>query len=316
MRKSHRCADFDPQKDRGKIVMATTNNRRNARSAAFAYAGKKAVLATMHSKEIAIAPALLAATGLVLVPTTGLDTDLLGTFAGEVARNGTMREVAVRKARLGMDLSGIALGVASEGSFGPHPVIPFLTAGIELMAFVDGERNTVIAESIVAEHTNFNHLVVSPDEDFETFLHLVGFPSHALIVRPNKNETSQGLCKGLVQRSDLDCAINRAASFSADRKVRLETDMRAHVNPTRMKSLEVLAERLGQRLATPCPECNAPGFGRTGVRKGLICEDCGAETEMFAAEILSCSMCELSKDQHRSDSLTRAPAANCPDCNP
>jgi hypothetical protein len=29
--------------------------------------------------------------------------------------------------------------------------------------------------------------------------------------------------------------------------------MRAHLNPTRMKSLTVLAERLAQRLATLCP---------------------------------------------------------------
>ena len=34
-----------------------------------------------------------------VVPAVGLDTDLLGTFSGEIPRQGTMLEVAVRKAR-------------------------------------------------------------------------------------------------------------------------------------------------------------------------------------------------------------------------
>ena len=74
----------------------------------------------MHRKEEAIAPALMSALGLLVEPTAGLDTDQLGTFSGEIPRSGTMLEVAVRKARLGMSVMGLPLGLASEGTFGPR----------------------------------------------------------------------------------------------------------------------------------------------------------------------------------------------------
>ena len=167
------------------------------------YAGRKAVLATMHHKQIAIAPALLAIAGLKVEPAAGIDTDLFGTFSGEIPRNGTMREVAIRKAQLGMSLSGRSIGLASEGTFGPHPSLPFLAAGIELMAFVDDERKIVVTESFVAQHTNFDHLIVDPGEDLGPFLHRVGFPSHALIVRPNDGGAPKGLFKGIFEPCDL-----------------------------------------------------------------------------------------------------------------
>jgi ribosomal protein L37E len=92
--------------------------------------------------------------------------------------------------------------------------------------------------------------------------------------------------------------------------------MRAHLNPTRMKSLTVLAERLSQRLAALCPGCNTPGFGRTGARNGLICEECGAPTGMVAAETFGCAACDYTEERARQDGLTHAEPVNCPECNP
>lgn len=88
------------------------------------YAGRRAVIATMHRKEEAIGPALHAGLALSTVSPRALNTELLGTFCGEAARQGTMLGVAVQKARLGMCAAALPLGVASEGSFGPHPRIP------------------------------------------------------------------------------------------------------------------------------------------------------------------------------------------------
>ncbi|MEP6836483.1 MAG: DUF6671 family protein, partial [Bradyrhizobium sp.] len=122
------------------------------------------MLATMHRKEAVIAPALLSGVGLLVAATPGLDTDQLGTFSGEVPREGAILEVAVRKARLGMSATGLPLGIASEGTFGPHPAIPFMPAGMELLVFVDDDRKIVISERLIAEATNFDHLVVSPGE--------------------------------------------------------------------------------------------------------------------------------------------------------
>ncbi len=280
------------------------------------YAGRSAVLATMHRKEEAIAPALMSTLGLIVTPTPGLDTDQLGTFSGEIPREGTMLEVAVRKARLGMIAMGLPFGLASEGTFGPHPAIPFLPAGVELLVFVDDERGIVVYENLVAETTNFDHLAVLPDETLEPFLERVGFPTHGLVVRPNEGRPNTALAKGIIDRNRLARAIAEAAAVSSDGRARLETDMRAHLNPTRMKSLAALAERLAQRLAMFCPACDAPGFGRTGMRTGLRCSDCGAPTEMVAAEIFSCPNCEYGEERPRSDGLQSTSARYCSECNP
>jgi len=311
------------------------------------YAGRRAVLATMHRKEEAIAPAMFSTLGLIVAPTAELDTDELGTFSGEIPRDGTMLEVAVRKARLGMSAAGVPLGLASEGSFGPHPAIPFFPAGMELLVFVDDERGIVVHESLIAESTNFDHLVVSPDDPLEAFLARIGFPEHGLIVRPNglgpiapatkgsiaqvlrhipllgaglalraREKASVALHKGVVDAERLSAAIADAAAASSDGRARLETDMRAHLNPTRMKSLTELADRLAQRLATLCPCCGAPGFGRTDARCGLLCEACRAPTEMVAAEVFACPRCDYSEERPRFDGLQRAPAQYCAECNP
>jgi len=273
------------------------------------------VLATMHAKERAVAPAFMDELGLTVVPSAGLDTDQLGTFAGEIPRRGTMLEVAVAKARLGMAATGLPLGLASEGSFGPHPVVPFLAGGIELLVFVDDTRGLVLHETMVVERTNFAHLVTAPGQPLDSFLAQIGFPAHGLIVRANVGEPQAGLVKGIVERSRLEEAI-AAAAASPDGNARLETDMRAHLNPTRMDSLVPLASRLAQRLASVCPGCIAPGWGRVDVTRGLHCRWCGTPTEMVATEIFGCAACGHREERPRQDGLTEAEPGNCPACNP
>jgi len=280
------------------------------------YAGRNAVLATMHGKERAVAPVFQQSVGLSVTAASGLDTDQLGTFTGEIPRDGTMLEVAVRKARLGMRATGLPLGLASEGTFGPHPQVPFVAAAIELMVLVDDERGLVVHEGLIAEATNFAQRVAAPGIDLGGFLARIGFPEHALIVRPNSGDASGALAKGIADRSRLDQAVAAAATVSDDGQARLETDMRAHLNPTRMRSLGALAERLARRVATPCPGCGTPGYGRTGARAGLPCEECGAPTEMIAAELYSCALCTHCEARPRPDGLRAAGAGHCPMCNP
>lgn len=82
----------------------------------------EAVLATRHGKLELIAPAL-ARVGYAL-RAVDVDTDALGTFSGEVPRPGPPRDVAVAKARLAMDASGVEVGVASEGTPGLIDELP------------------------------------------------------------------------------------------------------------------------------------------------------------------------------------------------
>lgn len=281
------------------------------------YAGRRAVIATMHRKEEVIGPALLSALSLSTVLPRALNTDQLGTFSGEIPRQGTMLDVAVQKARLGMRAAALPLGIASEGSFGPHPRIPLLAAGQEILVFVDDDAGLVVREGLVTTATNFDYLAVAPDETLEPFLERVGFPEHGLLVRPNDDSLDRVFAKGITDRERLAWAIGAAARLSADGRARIETDMRAHLNPTRMKLLAVLARKLAQRLACLCPACSAPGFGRSDVRApGLRCEECGTATEMAAVEIHGCAVCGHRAERPRADGLKAAPARHCPVCNP
>ena len=281
-----------------------------------AYQDRRIALATMHRKEQAIAPTFKHLLGATVVAATDIDTDQLGTFSGEVSRRGTMREVAIAKARLGMQATGLSLGLASEGSFGPHPQIPFMPGAIEVMTFVDDERGMVIHESRVVDETNFAHVLVTPGDSLEQFLNRLQFPSHAVIVRPNAGDIYRNVGKGIQSRELLSAAIADAARVSTDGKAHIETDMRAHMNPTRMRSLAELAGQLAERLASVCPACASPGWGRVDVVSGLPCDACGTPTEMVAAEVFGCPACSHKEQRPRRDGLTHAKPGNCPYCNP
>jgi DnaJ-class molecular chaperone len=98
--------------------------------------------------------------------------------------------------------------------------------------------------------------------------------------------------------------------------VRLETDMRAHMNPTRMEVIAQLAAQLATRIATPCPACQTPGFGEKGVEGHLVCENCGTQTELYAQRVLKCIRCEHKSFWPREDGLSKASPQYCPHCNP
>lgn len=279
------------------------------------YAGRTAALTTMHRKEAALSEPLWAGAGLHLVAVTHLDTDLLGTFTGEQARSGTMLETAVAKARLGMAATGLTLGLASEGSFGPHPVSPFVPADVELVVFIDDDRGFALHEVLLTETTNYAGIVVAPGDPIDGFLSRVGFPEHWLVVRPNLADPPALVVKGVCVPGDLASAVGAACAASADGKARVETDMRAHANPTRMRVLGELAARLASRLSTRCPACAAPGWGRTEVVRGLPCHACGWPTDLVAEDVYSCAMCPYTQCRPRADRAA-APPAQCPRCNP
>jgi hypothetical protein len=117
-------------------------------------------------------------------------------------------------------------------------------------------------------------------------------------------------------RDDLDAAIDAYAALSADGKALVQTDMRAHMNPTRMEAIAVLAGRLAERLMCYCPRCASPGFGRTGVEDGLPCECCGIATREIRFEIHGCASCAHALCRPRADGRQHADPQYCDNCNP
>jgi len=279
------------------------------------YKGQYVAFATKHYKEDVIIPYFrkyLEAT--LIVP--WIDTDTLGTFSGEVERPGNAMEVVEKKARLAMKAAGLPYGLASEGSFGPHPHIPFLASDQEILLFIDERRGFKLHEVLISVKTNFIHQCITSYDEVRTFLEAAMFPSHALIIRPNNWTDKKVIFKGVRDENDLRCAIAECLKASSDGKAWLETDMRANVNPSRMKVIGELAERLAKRLATNCPSCFAPGWGCTKFERGLPCEYCGLPTEMVEHEVFGCVLCKYVENKQREDGITKAEQMYCGVCNP
>ena len=147
------------------------------------YSGRPVALLTQHGKERVIAAALEPVLGCRVERVTGYDTDLLGTFTRNIPRVGTQLEAARRKARLGMDLSGLPLGVASEGSFIPDPFTGMFPWNVEFMIWIDDERGLEIV-GVAQGKTNCAHVLTANWQEAEAFARQAGFPEHHLVVRP------------------------------------------------------------------------------------------------------------------------------------
>ena len=280
------------------------------------YRRRIASLTTKHAKECALAWPLSRGLGLSLLVPISIDTDALGTFTGEIPREGAPGEVARRKARLGMEATRLPLGLASEGSFGPHPLMPFLPSDFELLVFLDDEEGFTVSEQIVTSETNYAQARCVDPPAALAFAAQAHFPSHSLIVRPAACPDPALIRKDVRHYAALLLAVRQAIEESPEKCALLETDMRAYANPTRMRLIRRLGARLARRLRTHCPACHCPGFGKVGAEPGLPCVNCGEPTEMTLWEIFGCPRCGTTRRYPRADGSIAAQAQYCPACNP
>ena len=278
------------------------------------YAGGVIALTTRHGKERALGRVFAAGLGARL-QLCDHDTDQLGTFSGEIPRLADAAATCRAKALLGMQATGLRLGLASEASFGPHPAMPMVPVGQELLVFIDQERDLCVLEQRLEWRTNYSHTLLEPDGELEPWLVQVRFPSHAVIARPATPQAGV-LFKGLHSSQALAEAIAACRRADPDGRVWLETDMRAHCNPTRMRSIRRLGVALVRRLRTPCPACGSPGWGWLDTRPGLPCSECGTATELSLSEIWGCEQCGARREQPRRDGRLNADPGHCPWCNP
>ncbi|QZT35026.1 hypothetical protein HUR95_07295 [Caldalkalibacillus thermarum TA2.A1] len=95
------------------------------------------VLATMHKKEVVMAPLLKKELGVKIIVPERFNTDCFGTFTREIDRAGNQLEAARLKAQKALSITGEALAFASEGAFSPHPVFPFVPYNREIVLLLD-----------------------------------------------------------------------------------------------------------------------------------------------------------------------------------
>jgi hypothetical protein len=277
------------------------------------YAGRRVALLTQHGKQRVLAPVLQRALECRVEHVRGYDTDQLGTFTREIPRQGDQLEAARAKARIGMQLSGLPLGLASEGSFGADPFGGLLPWNRELLVWIDDERELEVV-AMAQGAAAFAHLLATQWHAVAEFAGRLPFPAHGLVVRPD-GEQGSPVRKGIDSWLGLEAAFHWALAQSANGFVFVEMDVRAHVNPTRMAMIGQAAEDLARRLASRCPVCATPGFAVVEIVGGLRCADCGAPTAEARADVLACLKCVHRVTRPRVDAVLADPG-RCDYCNP
>ncbi|MFN8790693.1 MAG: DUF6671 family protein [Bdellovibrionales bacterium] len=275
------------------------------------YGGQKIFFGTQHEKERILAPVFRDLE--IDVQGAPINTDQFGTFSGEVPRGGGVRETLRRKIQETLKSYPQAeLLLASEGSFGPHPYLPFAQSNHEALLFFDKSLQHEVYVEEITPDTNHCEIEFTSDEELEAWLKQVSFPSHGVIVRsPSQPDEIR---KGLTSRADLEAAL-RDFQRSSPRLI-LMTDMRAHFNPKRQKAIEKVGLKLREALLSQCPRCQTPGFVITRGQPGLVCSDCGSETNLIKQVELECRCCGYLESRPRPDGLQAADPAECPFCNP
>ncbi len=279
------------------------------------FANRVAVLATMHRKEMAIAPIVEPALGVTLQVPANFNTDRFGTFTRDIDRMGNQLEAARHKAETAMNLTGATLALASEGSFGPHPAFPFVSCDCELVLLIDRQHDLEVMGQVVTPQTNYSHKVVSSLEAAQEFAHKIGFPQHGLVVITRPDTPSEAeIFKGIISPEALAEAVQSA--LSATGKAHLETDMRAHYNPTRMQAIAQAAQNLVEKLLHLCPRCDWPDFDVVETLVGLPCEWCGLPTAKVRSQIFGCKKCGFQQEVSFPEGNQTANPAECAYCNP
>jgi len=280
-------------------------------AAAQRYAGRRVALLTQHGKQAQPAPVLDAATGLRVELGGGYDPHRLGTFTRDIPREGTQLEAGRRKARIGMQLAGTDVGLASEGAFGTDPVFGMLPWNVELLTWIDDALGIEVVGRAHGKACWASRRVASWEEA-QRFAQQVDFPRHGLIARPGSTFDAR-IRKDIGDVDTLRAAFDAAQAQSPDGYVVLEVDARAHRNPMRQAMIRAAAEDLARRLASACPACDAPGFALERFERGLPCADCGTPTGETRAERHACVRCDHDEWRRRGDA---ADPAHCPHCNP
>lgn len=258
---------------------------------------------------------LLEELGMQLVVPQEFDTDAFGTFTRDIKRPGDQLYTARRKAESAMELTGLSLAFASEGSFGPHPAIPYLAYSHEIVLLVDRQNELEIVGQATSTDTNYKHSRVTNLADALDFAKKSGFPTHGLIAMPVSSPDDKSVMfKGITTETQLvEIVTELLKKFG---QVHLETDMRALYNPTRMKIIAEATQDLLRKLKQHCPDCGYPGFDVVERQPGLPCGLCGTPTLLTLAHIQRCQQCGFSQTIPFPTGQQTADPGQCSYCNP
>ena len=273
------------------------------------------IFATNHGKVVAAREPFEDILG-AKVEEIPIDSDSLGTFSGEIERPGSMLDALRGKIRLAQNRTEASLILASEGSFTSADGFGLLVHGIEMLMLTDTQTGVEIVEQHISYQTNYATATLRSVSDLHEFLQRIQFGSHALALYPEGLPLAGNVHKGITEIGEAERAFHFCYSISPSQAVIGMSDMRAHLNPTRMREIQACCELLAKRLNTLCPRCKSGGFGLTAIVPGLACSECGSPTQRTRGELHSCPFCGEQRELARSDGKTSVLASECEWCNP
>ena len=271
------------------------------------------VIATMHKKESAIAPLLEDNFKLKCLIPSEFNSDLLGTFSGEMERKEDPISTLRQKCLLALKSTNLDFVIASEGSFGAHPSLFFAQANDELVMLLDTKNNLEIVARELSTETNFAAQTIKNEAELIDFAESVQFPSHGIILRKAEKDYSK-IYKGITNWDDLKLHFEEIKKENGTAYI--ETDMRALFNPTRMKNIQKATQKLIEKMKSCCPSCQTPGFDVTEVILGLPCEWCGKPTASTLKYQLTCKKCSHTEEQLYPLNKSVESPEFCNACNP
>ena len=271
---------------------------------------QKAFVATKHGKDLILNPVFAAQWGLD-VAALDVDTDLLGTFSGEVPRPGDVRSTLRAKVSMALEVRPDAeVVLATEGSFGPDPVLGWVPLHEEVLLWSWPQQGKELWLAHRSHDTNFSSTDSSEWTEVQRWALRVGFPTAHVILR---DAQGQVLAKGISDPVELERLWRAAAVGGAPR---VETDMRADRNPKRREVLRTLAVKTREAFEALCPNCQFPLLGPRPGAPGAPCSACGSATRrprLLKAECTECGQVEV---RDSDDQLNGVDPAICDRCNP
>lgn len=277
------------------------------------FQNRRLLIATKHKKDSVLAPLLEENLGVNCVVATAFDTDVFGTFTGELERKEDPVKTVRKKCLEAMAMYDCDLGIASEGSFGSHPLIPFVPANEEIVIFIDRKNDLEIISKEIGMETNFSAEKVNTWEELVDFAGRALFPSHALILRMSERSHSL-IFKGITDWDLLKSSYEELQKDSS--AVWVETDMRALHNPTRMEMIKKTGLSLIEKIKSCCPHCNSPGFSVTRSKSGLSCSLCGSATRSTLSHLYECQKCSFKTEEEYPYGKYSENPEFCDICNP
>lgn len=263
-----------------------------------------ASLLTRHHKGRYVAGALQAC-GIAVMEDDRWDTDQLGSFCGQQAREQSAPATAALKAILAADLSGTELGLGSEGSFGGGPVPGILPWQQELLALYNANTGQIITGRAQGPAP----LSATAVADIQSLQQLFErYPGQGWMLR-----SGESVHKGLLDTEAVLRVLPESTAASGYVwPITLEPDWRAMMSPLRGVRIREAAANLAARLTSFCQACGTADFWHDHAETGLPCRDCGAPTSRVRLTKARCR-CGYESVNERAD---WADPYYCEYCNP